>query len=195
MSGKNVFWIILIFLAAFVGAFMGPALLEDVPIGIVAVLTLVFLGGIIALIVYSLSGNRGGAAASTEELANARAFTPAEGKGRIYIIRRGFVGAMQGMNVEIEGVAGGQIKSKQFLMAEVDPGTYRIKARMARGPKATRSETEVEVRAGESVAIQAFLEMGALAGKTIFETVEPGVAKAQVADMKMLHWVDGVTVE
>ncbi|MBC2777809.1 DUF2846 domain-containing protein [Parasphingopyxis marina] len=189
MSGKNVFWIVLIFVAAFVGAFIGPALLGDMPIGVVALLLVLILGGTIGFVVYSLSGNRGGAAASGEELASARAFAPADGKGRIYIIRRGFVAALQGMNVEIDGVFSGQIKSKQFLMAELDPGTYRLSAQMARAAKA-KNAMAIELRAGEAVAIQAFIEMGAVSGKVIFERVEPPVAKAQVATMKMLHWSD-----
>jgi hypothetical protein len=178
---------VLIFVAAFVGAFMGPALLGDMPIGVVALLLVLVLGGTIGFVVYSLSGNRGGAAASGEELANARAFALAEGKGRIYVIRRGFVAALQGMNVEIDNVASGQIKSKQFLMAELDPGTYRVSAQMARAAKA-RNEMEIELRAGEAVAIQVFVEMGAMAGKAVFERIEAPVAKAQVATMKMLRW-------
>lgn len=190
MSGKNVFWIIVIFLAAFIGAFMGPSLLGDMSVGVIGLLMVVVFGGIIVLIVWSLSGNRGGRAASSEELSDARAMRPAEGKGRIYVIRRGFVAALQGMNVDIEGVASGQIKSKQFLMVEVDPGTYRLNAKMARGGKSTRSEMDLEVRSGEPVVIQAFVEMGALAASTKLEPVEAGVAKAQLAEMKMVHWAE-----
>jgi hypothetical protein len=47
---------------------------------------------------------------------------------------------------------------------------------------------EIELRAGEAVAIQVFVEMGAMAGKAVFERIEAPVAKAQVATMKMLRW-------
>src|SRR3546814_14586605 len=97
------------------------------------IFSVIALVAIVALIVWSLSSNKSGKKAGTAALADARAMRAPEGKARIYITRRGFVAALQGMNVTLDDNAKGQIKSGPMLMADVAPGTHRLQDRKSVG--------------------------------------------------------------
>jgi hypothetical protein len=119
---KNTFWVTMIFVAAIVGAFLGPALAQSLSTGAMLTFSVVTLVAIVGLIIWSLSSNKSGKKADTAALADARTMRAPEGKARIYVTRRGFVAALQGMNVTLDETARGQIKSGQMLMADVAPG-------------------------------------------------------------------------
>jgi hypothetical protein len=188
---KNAFWMIIIVIAAIVGALLGPSLLSGLDSGTVNILLIVVLVGVAALVIYSLSGNRGGRAAAADVEAEARLMKPSPGKARIYIVRKGFVAALQGMNVGIENVATGQIKSNRFVTAEVEPGDYRVTAKMARGGKATAGSIDVSVGPDQVAIVHAYLEMGTFAAKTILTRLEPGEAREKLAGSKMMLWAEG----
>jgi hypothetical protein len=187
---KNAFWMIVIVIAAIVGALLGPSLLGGLPMEVVSILLIVILVGLAALVLYSLSGNRGGRAAAANVEAEARLMKPSPGKARIYIVRKGFVAALQGMNVGIENVATGQIKSNRFLTAEVEPGDYRVTAKMARGGKSTAGTMDVSVGPGDVAIVHAYLEMGTFAAKTILTRLEPGEAREKLAGARMMLWAE-----
>lgn len=110
---------------------------------------------------------------------------PAEGKAAIYILRKGFVGMLQGFNFEIEGFARGQAKGNQFLHAELPPGTYRITART----KGNAGETQVSLTAGEVAVLRVILEPGLVKGAIMFDRVaNPASARADLAGIKMVCW-------
>lgn len=183
---RNAFWITVIIIAAIVGALFGPSLMGNVSGETALIIMIVFMLLFIGLIVFSLSGNKGGKAADAATTADARALRAPEGKGRIYVVRRGFVAALQGMNIAIDGVGSGQLKSKRFIMADVEPGTYQISSKMARGTKSTASTIDVTVAAGQCVVVSAYVEMTALAAKTIFTVLDDAQARSNLADSKML---------
>ena len=184
---RNTFWIIVIFVAAIVGAMLGPTILGDLDPETVIIIAIVFLAVFIGIIVYSLSANKAPPKASAEQIAATRSPPPA-GKGRIYIVRRGLVGAAQGMNVAIDGFGSSQLKSNRFVMGEVDPGTHHISANMARGGKKSAAAMDVAVAEGESVFVDAMLEMGMMRGTTVLTIIDKGQAQSKLEGAKMLSW-------
>lgn len=185
---KNAMWLTIIFAAAILGALMGPLLANNLSFGTLILLTLVVFGGIIAYCVWALSKNKGGAKADTAALADARTMMAPEGKARIYVTRRGFVGALQGMNIGLNGQAQGQIKSGQMLMADVAPGTHRIDATTAQAKLARPAEIEVDVAAGAVVAIDAMLEMGALKGGVKLTRSDAAKTREDVNATTLILW-------
>lgn len=192
--GKNAFWMVVIIFAAIAGALLGPRILDDVPIEITGILALAFLLGVVALVVYSLSGNRGGAVADEAEAAAARAMTPLPGKARLYFVRKGFVAGMQAMDVAVEGVASGQVKSNQFLALDLDPGRYTLVARMARGAKSTRSSLDLALSGGEVAVVHAYVEMNTFAAKTVLSRLGEAEARDKLSGARMRLWAERAPV-
>ena len=185
---KNTFWVTMIFVAAIVGAFLGPALAQSLSTGAMLTFSVVTLVAVVGLIVWSLSNNKSGKKADTAALADARAMRAPEGKARIYVTRRGFVAALQGMNVTLDEAAQGQIKSGQMLMADVAPGPHRLHAAMAKGLMANAGTIELEVGAGEVVVIDAMFEMSALKGDARLTRLEGAKARENVGATKLILW-------
>ncbi|MGR4891959.1 hypothetical protein ACIPPQ_13095 [Sphingopyxis sp. LARHCG72] len=185
---KNAFWVTMIFVAAIVGAFLGPALAQSLSTGAMMTFSIVTLVAIVGLIVWSLSSNKSGKKADTAALADARAMRAPEGKARIYVTRRGFVAALQGMNVTLDETARGQIKSGQMLMADVEPGTHRLHAAMAKGIMANAGAMEIEVAAGEVAVIDAMFEMSALKGDAKLTRLDGAKARENVEATKLILW-------
>lgn len=185
---KNTFWVTMIFVAAIVGAFLRPALAQSLSTGAMLTFSVVTLVAIIGLIVWSLSSNKSGKKADTATLAEARAMRAPEGKARIYVTRRGFVAALQGMNVTLDETAKGQIKSGQMLMADVAPGKHHLHAAMAKGLMANAGTMEVEVGAGEVVVIDAMFEMSALKGDAKLTRLDGAKGRENVQVTKLILW-------
>jgi len=185
---KNTFWVTMIFVAAVVGALLGPALAQSLSTSAMLTFSVLTLVAIVGLIAWSLSSNKSGRKADTATLADARAMRAPEGKGRIYVTRRGFVAALQGMNVTLDDTAKGQIKSGQMLMADVAPGTHRLHAAMAKGLMANAGTMELEVGSGEVVVIDAMFEMSALKGDAKLTRLEGTKARENVQATKLILW-------
>ena len=185
---KNAFWVTIIFVAAIVGALMGPALAQSLSPGAMMTFAVITLVAIVGLVVWSLSANKSGKKADTAALADARAMRAPDGKARLYITRRGFVAALQGMNVTLDDSARGQIKSGQMLMADVAPGAHRLHAAMAKGIMANAGAMEIEVGAGEVVVIDAMFEMSALKGDAKLTRLEGAKARENVEATKLMLW-------
>jgi hypothetical protein len=185
---KNAMWLTIIFFAAIVGAFMGPSVASLVGEGTMMILAPLFLIGVVAFCIWALSSNKSGTKANPAALAEARRMQAPEGKGRIYITRRGFVAALQGMNVTLDGVAQGQIKSGQMLMADVEPGKHHIQVGTAKAKLARPDEIEVEIGAGGVVVIDAMIEMGALKGGVKLSRSDAAKAREDVHATKLILW-------
>lgn len=185
---KNTFWVTMIFVAAIVGAFLGPALAQSLSTGAMMTFSIVTLVAIVGLIVWSLSNNKSGKKADTAALADARTMRAPEGKARIYVTRRGFVAALQGMNVTLDETGKGQIKSGQMLMADVEPGTHRLHAAMAKGIMANAGAMEIVVAAGEVAVIDAMFEMSALKGDAKLTRLDGAKARENVEATKLMLW-------
>lgn len=185
---KNAFWIVVIVIAAIVGAVYGPPLLEEFPPEVVLIGGGLFFLALIAFIIFSLSGNKGGKRADASAEAEARTLRAPAERARIYFIRRGFVASLQGMNVSIDDAFKGQIKSGKFLMAEVAPGAHAVNAKMARGGKSTAASINLDLALGESAFVQATIEMGALAASTKLTRLDEAGARDALASIKMMLW-------
>ena len=185
---KNAMWLTLIVLGAIFGAFMGPSLAQTLSPGTLLVLFVLLIGGIVIFCIWALSSNKGGAKADTAATADARTMQAPEGKARIYVTRRGFVAALQGMDVSLEGVAKGQIKSGQMLMADVPPGTYRLHVATAKAKLARPADLEIDVGAGGVVVVDAMIEMGALKGGVKLTRLDAAKARENVHATKLILW-------
>lgn len=191
MRPDNTKWVVLMAIAAVVGVILGPMLGRSLSGATAAFVFGLFFIAVIAFIVWSLSANKVGKPASAAMLADARAMKPEPGMARIYVVRRGFMGGMAGMKVVIGGVASGQIRMNQFVMAEVPAGTYSIETAMARnGVKPSNSETALTVQSGEVAVILAMLQMEAMHARTTQQRVLGSEAQSEIARAKMIRWTD-----
>lgn len=185
---KNAMWLTLIFVAAIVGAFMGPSLASVLSPGTLLILSVLLIGGIVIFCFWALSSNKSGAKADTAAIADARTMQAPAGKARIYVTRRGFVAALQGMNVTLDGAAKGQIKSGQMLIADVEPGQHRLHIATAKAKLAHPAEFDIDVGAGGVVVIGAMIEMGALKGSIKLERLDAAKAREDVYATKLMLW-------
>ncbi|MGL3821241.1 hypothetical protein [Sphingopyxis sp. R3-92] len=185
---KNALWLTLIFAAAIFGALMGPSLASLMSPDKSLILAVLLIGGIIIFIFWALSSNKGGAKADPAALAAARAMRAPADKARIYVTRRGFVAALQGMDVTLDGTAKGQIKSGQMLLADVAPGVHHIHVATAKAKLARPAELEIDVGAGGVVVIDAMIEMGALKGSVKLTRLDSAKAREDVHATKLILW-------
>lgn len=191
MKPDNTKWIVLMIVAAVIGALLGPRLGESFSGGTIIVVFGLFLVAVIGFVVWSLSGNKVGKPASSAALADARAFTPTLGSARIYVVRRGFMGGVAGMKVVIDGVAAGQIRMNQFVMTEVPPGTYTVETAMARnGVKPSNSQSTLTLGSGEIAVILVMLQVEAMHARTVQQRVSGTEGHAEIARAKMVQWTD-----
>ena len=182
-------WLTIIVAAAILGTFMGPVFARIFSPGTMFFLLMLIIGGVIAFVIWALSNNKGGVKADTRTLAEARTMRAPEGKARIYVTRRGFVAALQGMNVTLDGAAKGQIKSGQMLMADVAPGTHHLHVSTAMAKLAKGAELDIAVAAGEIAVIDAMMEMGALKGSVKLTRVDAATkGRADVQATKLILW-------
>lgn len=185
---KNAIWLTIIFVAAIFGAFLGPSLASLVGEGTMLILAPLFLIGVVAFCIWALSSSKSGKKADPTATADARAMQAPAGKARIYITRRGFVAALQGMDVTLDGTAKGQIKSGQMLVADVEPGTHHIHVGTAKAKLAKPSEIAVDIGAGGVVVIDAMIEMGALKGAVKLSRSGAAKAREDVNATKLILW-------
>ncbi|WP_229953435.1 DUF2846 domain-containing protein [Parasphingorhabdus litoris] len=114
---------------------------------------------------------------------------PAAGKARIYVMRKGFVAGQQGMNITIDGALNSQIRSKYFLMAEVDPGKHEIEAQMSSGSKSAAVSHELTLAEGEIALLDMKINMGALQGKPDFAEIRDArEANNMLTGLKLVRW-------
>jgi hypothetical protein len=176
MNARNI---ILIILAVLVGLYLGL----KTPIGLILILPLM---GYVAFV---FMRNQSGAKADPAETAAAMRLEPAAGKARIYVMRKGFVGGQQGMNITVDGILNSQIRSGYFLMAEVDPGEHSITGHFSSQTKSSAVTETVSVVAGECHLLDAKFNMGALQGKIIFDQYN---AKQEISEklngLKLIRW-------
>lgn len=188
---KNAMWIMASIGAGIVGFFLGPKLLSGFSPSTVLMLAAIFFMALIGYIIWALSNNRGAKKADEAQQVHAKAMKASDGKARIYITRRGFVASMQGVDVVIAGIAKGQIKSGQMLMAEVSPGSYSISVNAAKASLAKGADMDVPVVDGEVVVLAVAFEMGALKGTLLLDRCDDQQARNNVAHNKLMLWEDG----
>lgn len=187
---KNAIALTFIFVAVIFGSLLGTSLAATGAMSLDTSLLLLILsiGGAAIFCFWALSSNKSGAKADPAMLADARAMQVPEGKARIYVVRRGFVAALQGMNITIDGTAKGQIKSGQMLMIDVAPGQHHIHVATAKQSLARPAELEIDVGASGIVVIDAMVEMGALKGAVKLKQLDAAKARENVHATKLVLW-------
>ena len=188
MSFRNMMWLTIIAIAALIGAFLGPPIFEAVGDTTMMILAPILLILFVGVCVWALSSNKRGIKADGPALADARAMQPQAGKARIYVCRRGFVAAMQGMDVTLDGSERGQIKSGQMLMAEVEPGRHHLHVATAKKSLARPAEFEIDLGPGGVAVIHAMIEMGALKGDIKLTRLDAQAARDNVNATKLILW-------
>ncbi|NJM49677.1 MAG: hypothetical protein HC843_01250 [Sphingomonadales bacterium] len=177
MTNRNV---IFFAVAGLIGIFLG---LQYPIIGLVLLIPLLIF------VVVILMRNKSGELSSVEATAEAKLFKASGGKSRIYVMRDGFVGGQQGMNITINRTLNSQIRSKYFLMTELEPGKHSVNAQMASGSKSAALDYDVELAAGECVLLDAKLNVGLLQGTPTFDEVRKDhIAVDKLAKLKMVQW-------
>ncbi|QTD56201.1 hypothetical protein [Parasphingorhabdus cellanae] len=140
-------------------------------------------------VVVVLMRNKSGDKADPAETAEAMKMIPATGKARIYVMRKGFVAGQQGMNITIGDQFNSQIRSKYFLMAEVEPGTHEVTAQMSSGSKSAAVSHEVTLAEGEIALLDMKINMGALQGKPDFTEIRDArEANGMLTGLKLVKW-------
>lgn len=144
---------------------------------------------LIIFVVVVLMRNKSGDKADPAETAEAMKMIPATGKARIYVMRKGFVAGQQGMNITIGDQFNSQIRSKYFLMAEVEPGAHEVTAQMSSGSKSAAVSHELTLAEGEIALLDMKINMGALQGKPDFTEIRDArEANGMLTGLKLVKW-------
>jgi hypothetical protein len=145
---------------------------------------------LVAYVIYVLASNKQGAAVSGPELAAAKAMQPVPSKALIYIMRTGFAGGMQGMNVKIGDQLTGQIRVTNFMRAEMEPGTYSIYAKMNAQTEATAITNMITVASGDIILLNYRIKVGMLQGGLVLEEIrDRDVGIKKIHKLKMVDWI------
>ena len=144
-------------------------------------------GGLTALAVYNLSGNRRTANAGAEARQRALAFTPTPGKAALYLVRTGFVGKMAGMDLTIDGRAVAQLKSPRFTRIDIMPGAHTLTASFGGGLAGQTKPADLAFNCaeGETVVIKLSMSMGALKSPVNIERTSIESVRDQLRSMRM----------
>jgi hypothetical protein len=146
--------------------------------------------GIPAYLIWVLISNKQGARIEGAVLADAMTLTPSEGKARLYVVRLGYYGRAQGMNISLSSGHQGQIRGKHFMMAELDPGPVTLTAKLAKQGGKVASTQDVTLAPGESALIEINLEMSMMAVTPLFtEHRERRIMTNHLGQAKMVDWL------
>lgn len=153
---------------------------------------LLLLVGFVALIAFFLSGNKKEVALDGAGVADALRLQAPTGKARLYVVRHGFVGGMQGMEITIDASHAGQIKSGRALFADLEPGRHLIGAKMAKGGKGSAASLELDLAADTVTVLKAGTDMGAFSAKSVLEILPSlPAAREELQKARFLAWHQG----
>lgn len=191
MRPNNTKWIVLTVIAAVIGAILGPMMASSLSMGAALVIFVVLAAAVIGFLVWSLAANKVGKRATPAMVTDARGFGPTGGSARLYVVRRGFMGGLAGMKVTIAGIAAGQVRMNQFVMAELPPGTYTVDTEMARnGMKSSHSSNTVTLAPGEVTIVRAMLAMRATHAMTVQEVLTGEEGRSEIMRATMVQWTN-----
>ena len=152
-------------------------------------LVILALAAIVALIIFFLSGNKKEVAVSDVALADARQMRAPSGMARLYIVRRGFVGGQQGMDIAIDTTHNGQIKSGRALVADLPPGQHTLTARMARGGDQSETSLVLDLATDSVAVVHATTTMGASTASVRLSVMnDMNAAKGELDKARFLIW-------
>jgi hypothetical protein len=145
-------------------------------------------GGAAAFVFGNLSGNRRVVSASDAEKRAALSEPPPPGKAVVFVYRRGYVGKLLGMNIELDGTAVAQIKSPRFIRLVVAPGVHTVTAYFGgfAGPQSTPGAVAIDAAAGGVLALKITPKMGLVQGGLSLELQgDIAAVKQRLARMPM----------
>ena len=153
---------------------------------LLVILALAAIGGVIF---FFLSGNAREAPLADAALADARRIQAPAGAARLYIVRHGFVGGMQGMDIAVDATHRGQIKSGRALMVDLTPGGHTLTARMARGGDKAAASLALELAPDSVTVVKAGTAIGAAtAAVDLAVMTDLNAAKAELDKARFLAW-------
>lgn len=181
---------VLVAVVAVVGLFSmwaGFKIASSIPAIIALPLIFILLGGVGFYIWKMLSNNTAATPASVEANADAKKLAAPSGKARIYIYReKAFMGMAQGMDVAIRGVGTGQLKGPNFVMADVDPGTYIVTGNMAAFPD-KKGELQLDMAAGDVAVVEAAMQVDLTTGSVTVKRVD-NVGYETIRSGQLIQW-------
>lgn len=155
-------------------------------------LVILALLGVVAMMVFFLSGNKKENRLDAAAAAEALAMQAPVDKARVYIARHGFVASMQGMNITIDDTHKGQFKSGRVVFADLQPGRHHFTAQLAKGSQGSAGEVDLDLAAGTVTVLKTSVSMGGMNGKCVIEVMpDMATARGHVAGNKFIAWQQG----
>lgn len=123
--------------------------------GNVTMIVLVAAVALIASVVVT-DRNRAAGTAPAEARTQALTFAPKAGVGQVVIFRNDRMGAKIGAGVVVDGSLYTELTSPAFTVVDVAPGRHRVAVAL----QARQAEQDVEIGAGDVVALHVRMRMG-----------------------------------
>ena len=144
-------------------------------------------GGLTALVLFNLSGNRKTTTADAGAKQRALAFTPTPGKAALYLVRTGFVGKMAGMNLAIDRRDVAQLKSPRFTRIDIAPGGHTLTASFGGGLAGQTKPSDLAFTCadGEIVVMKLSMSMGVVQNPAKIERSSADAVRGELAGMQM----------
>ncbi|HLI67572.1 MAG TPA: hypothetical protein VKU90_14510 [Caulobacteraceae bacterium] len=145
-------------------------------------------GALTAFIIATLAGNRSIANVSQADKRAALERSPPEGKALIFLVRRGYMAKLVGMNFEIDSIPVAQLKSPHFTCVAVPAGPHTITAAFG-GFAAGQSKVggfALTATPGMTAVIEARMLWGLVQGGIgLSQQTDVAAAKARLAGKPM----------
>ena len=177
---------ILAFAVAFVLGLAGGA--AGVDLGVMPMFAGLFVGGFTAYILANLAGTKAGPTGTVEQKRVALG-APTSGKGRLIVMRQGFVAMAAGLNVAVDNRVVAQLKSPNWTAVDLDPGAHSLSAAFTglAEKQSNAAQTAFEVREGEVVVFKLGVSLGALKNSIKAERVATDeTVRRQLESQKMV---------
>lgn len=147
------------------------------------------IGSFVTMGMMNMAGNKPVAVADAKTRAGILALKPPPGSGLLIVVREGFMGKANGIDLKLDDRFVAQLKSPRFTALNIQPGQHRLTAAFA-GPLNAGSKTGDEtftIASGESVVFRVTLAMKMTTSDVILtrEANPPAVA-ARLARIKMV---------
>ena len=179
--------VIVLIISGIIGAWIGLKLVTAVPTSIVIPILILLLAGFVFFIWKMLSNNVAAIPASPEANADAKRLAAPADKARIYIYRqKAFMGMAQGMDVAIQGIGTAQLKGANFVLADVDPGTYIVTGNMAAFPN-KKGELQLMLAPGDVAIVEASMQADLTTGSVVVNRVD-AAGHESIRSGQLIQW-------
>ena len=151
IGGAGVVAFIVFFALGFVGTSRGG-------MGYILLLLLIVFGVLGSFIAFNLRNNR--SVPMADDAARAAALSPpGPDEARLIVVREGFVGKMQGMDVTVDGNVVTQLKSPRFVAIPLSPGKHVV---ASKGQGMNPETIEIDVQPGTTALVRIAMNLGSV---------------------------------